>query len=267
MDDEEEDLDPQEAYYVALLDRFDFLRSMLSSPSYGPVEPLEAAVRSLPLDPTSRHWKHALLKSKPTPVLLTRLPQESVILGVEELEALFTTRNLEGGVRHKLGAWAWGLLGRCRDVSEMNSEEVSVVRGLGKKACALARCLQAGNFTANDNKEDAETAHETEVDTATAKAPIAEEASAQQDADAEKSAGADTALEDARENLLMVLGSDEVKSGMKSEREEIDRERDKAHVLEHVSEIHATLDMIITIVGECYGQRDLLNSRLAWEEL
>lgn len=266
MDDEEE-LDPQEAYYIALLDRFDDLRSMLSSPSYASAEPLEAAVRSLPLDPTSRHWKHALLKSKPTPVLLNRLPQESVILGVEELEALFTTRNLEGGVRHKLGAWAWGLLGRCRDVSEMNSEEVSVVRGLGKKACALSRSLQAGNFATNDNEEDAETGHGTEVDVATAKAPIAEEASAQQDADAEKSTGANATLEDARKNLLMVLGSDEVESGLKSNREEVNQEPDKSHVLQQVSEIHATLDMIITIVGECYGQRDLLNSRLAWEEL
>ena len=31
--------------------------------------------------------------------------------------------------------------------------------------------------------------------------------------------------------------------------------------------VHATLDMIVTIIGECYGQRDLLDGRLLWEEI
>ena len=31
--------------------------------------------------------------------------------------------------------------------------------------------------------------------------------------------------------------------------------------------IHATLDMIVTIVGEFYGQRDLLDGRLLWDEM
>lgn len=31
--------------------------------------------------------------------------------------------------------------------------------------------------------------------------------------------------------------------------------------------IHATLDMLITIIGEFYGQKDLLNGRLLWDEM
>ena len=31
--------------------------------------------------------------------------------------------------------------------------------------------------------------------------------------------------------------------------------------------IHATLDMLVTIIGECYGQRDLLDGRLLWDEM
>lgn len=31
--------------------------------------------------------------------------------------------------------------------------------------------------------------------------------------------------------------------------------------------IHATLAMLVTIVGEFYGQRDLLDGRLLWDEM
>lgn len=31
--------------------------------------------------------------------------------------------------------------------------------------------------------------------------------------------------------------------------------------------IHATLDILVTIIGELYGQRDLLNGRLLWDEM
>ena len=31
--------------------------------------------------------------------------------------------------------------------------------------------------------------------------------------------------------------------------------------------IHSTLDMLVTIIGEFYGQRDLLDGRLLWDEM
>ena len=33
------------------------------------------------------------------------------------------------------------------------------------------------------------------------------------------------------------------------------------------AEILATLDILVTIIGEFYGQRDLLDGRLLWDEM
>lgn len=200
----------------------------------------------------------------PTPLLLSSLPQESVIVGVEELEALFTEKNLQGGLRHRLGAWAWGLLGRCRDVGDMISEDVSILRGLGKKACALSRRLQAGSTAAKDDVELAEFGHEGEVNIDTAEGTDIEKTDTHVEVDAEAS---DNSLENARKDLLAVLASDGIGKDMNEGDRVIEEEKDRDLIMKQVSVIHATLDMIITIVGECYGQRDLLDSRLAWEEL
>ena len=31
--------------------------------------------------------------------------------------------------------------------------------------------------------------------------------------------------------------------------------------------VHATLDMLVTIIGKFYGQKDLLDGRLLWDEI
>lgn len=136
------DPDPQEAYYVALLHRFTALRIVLQS------QPPAAAVTaaSIPGDiiHTIRKWRWVLLHRQPAMALLSQLPQESVINGLAALESVLQRGELrkEGGQR--LGAWAWGLLAKCREVGQMGSEEVGVLRGLGKRAWWALREIRAG---------------------------------------------------------------------------------------------------------------------------
>ena len=276
------ELDPQQAYYTALLGRFEDLRVVCSAfPPSSSAQQLEPAVRSLLSNPKPRHWKHALLKSQPAPTLLCSLAQEYVIMGIEVLESLLTVRNLRGGVRHKLGVWAWGLLGRCRDVSEMDSEDVSVLRGLGKKACALLRRLRAGEAMHEIDGEGAEEGgeedgreEEAEVNGSEDNRP--ENADAEMDTEAadtahhidiETSQNAGVSLEEARTRLLSGLFAGDAAINRDPDRLAMQPGPETDAVEEQVSDAHATLDMIVTIVGECYGQRDLLDGRLAWEEL
>ena len=274
---EDEELDPQEAYYTALLERFEDLRkSLWASPPSSSAQELEAAVRPLLSNPKSRHWKHALLKSRPTTILLCSLPQEYVVAGIEVLEPLLTIRNLRGGVRHKLGWWAWGLLGRCRDVSEMDSEDVSVLRGLGKKACALLRRLRAGETMDEADEEEEEEKEHEEDDVDRTKDKGSEIAGAEMDVEVAATADeddtgishdADAPLEEARSRLLSgLLAGDNAATG-DPQNGAVEEGAEMDAVSEQVSDAHAMLDMIVTIVGECYGQRDLLDGRLAWEEL
>ena len=117
------------------------------------------------------------------------------------MEDLITLKKLRGETSQYVGAWAWGLLAKCRELECMTSEEVGVVRKLGQRAVFLLRRIAAGEL--NGIEHDAgEEAHVEETGAVT---------------DGET--------------------------------------------------IHATLDIIVTIVGECFGQRDLLDLRLTWEEM
>ena len=295
---EDSEIDSQEAYYMALLERFDGLRSTLATSPPSSAPQIDQAVRSLLGKPRPGPWKHALLKSQPTPVLLSILSQENTICGIEVLESLLTMKNMSRGVRHRLGAWAWGLLGRCRGVSEMDSEDVSVLRGLGKKACALLRRLQAGeelydgdeegeaqedfqningkegiNRHGNDDGENNAVHHGKLDETGGEDEKVPEDAMPEHDTHVNEIPGDQAAgdsqtdeisLEEARKRLLAGISSADQAPLGDSNGSPIQKE--SANFVQ-VSDAHATLDLIVTLVGECYGQRDLLDARLAWEEL
>ena len=48
---------------------------------------------------------------------------------------------------------------------------------------------------------------------------------------------------------------------------EVDGKRGLSESANEDATIHATLDMLVTIIGEFYGQRDLLDGRLLWDEM
>ena len=268
--------------------------------------------------------------------LLSQMPQETVMRGLSLLQKLLTTKNLAKS--KELGAWAWGLLARCRPVGEMGSEEVGILRSLGKRAVWVLRGMIAGRVDDAMADEEVEVDMEAELE-GNSMAELREmrpeegHGSFDEGGHAEEqesfpsahdrsgyldSTGADAlhelspaldalgtssidplgippgqfepnenmsngALLQGRQRFLASLpplplttapatpinGISEVsRSEPPPAGQELIPSMDKEgarHIDTHV--IHATLDMIITIVGKFYGQRDLLDGRLLWDEL
>ena len=167
--DADSDVDAQEAYYAALLARFSALRRALARsppPSANAAAQASDATIGNATQLAARQgaWSYVLRRVPPTARYLASLQQEDVIRGLGRLETLLARRTLmeeegDGGV---LGAWCWGLLGKCRDVGEMGSEEVAVLRELGKKALWVGRKMRLrimeprGNAPVDDDVEDRE---------------------------------------------------------------------------------------------------------------
>ena len=187
----------------------------------------------------------------------------------------------------RFGAWAWSVLGKCRDRSELGSEEIAVLRELGKRAVGLlvgirdktGRDYGASQDAAEEESEDLrksilpdEAVRETATDDSpeVANTPMHKESfnpngstSDEQDA-----AGLEAAKRRLKGALLSTddidSPSDGVVNGDHSDQRGIRTAQDKLDV---DRQTRITLDMIVTIVGEFYGQRDLLEFRDIWDEV
>ena len=299
---DEENLDPQEAYYVSLCDRFAILSSALRLTPHDSA----ASITSSAFNPSSRaSWRRFIVNMQPTSLILSHLRQEEVMHGLEVLETVLSTANLQ---RHKnIGVWAWGLLARCREVGEMGSEEVGVLRDLGKKAIAVVRGVSAGLYDHSENGEnearDEDSGEEGPECQANSKAdvdahadahvsespfPLNDSAATSRDdsphfVEAEKqlllkslTVGSPDELKIAETRSLGSQSAHAVESERDSGLEEAQKiagseppicNSGKQVDAEKSVQMHATLDMIITIVGELYGQKDLLPGRLLWDEM
>ena len=306
---QQEDQDPQEAYYASLCARFTGLTEMLQSP------PPRAAPDNTDVHYLDwrrpRMWRAKILKTAPTMVLLAQLTQESVICGLEVLESLLTLANLKGRRGKNVGAWAWGLLGRCREVGQMGSEEVGVLRNLGKQSVWLLRRISAGEVIGEAIDEtDEEVGEEDEEDGEGEEERVGEGADCLDVVDADDdyspyidpvttavlghdgnndahpiATTSDADLAKAKQRIINSLGKNQAPSdttetnasngdGVESPTLTypatelgVDIEEDLEGRAHDKATIHATLDMLITIIGEFYGQRDLLDGRLLWDEM
>lgn len=140
---EEEDLDPQECYYESLLARFVNLSKLLSSPPPNPVLARLSCMNGPELALANwSEWRQHILYIPPTSATLSKVDQKGVILALRVLEASLSWKNLQKS--KYIGAWAWSLLAKCREVGMMPSEEVAVLRDLGKRARNLVHELHTG---------------------------------------------------------------------------------------------------------------------------
>ena len=334
--DSEEETDPQEAYYDSLIKRFLSHRCILqSSPPLANSEARNAAAEiasSLEGAPFKIR-RHTLLYKAPSMRVLAQLQQETVLQALQMVESILTARNLlEKSKRVQLGAWCWGLLGKCREMGEMVSEEVAVLRNLGKKALALWRTMRQGlegNFEeTEENYLDEEDGDEDEARQDEHTHFLGEEATksiikqdlgpshskpkllrdaASEDGEILSSSKepddkeltlvstqiAGTSLDDiertstarlnsridpiekAKGKLIARLQAQSPRSPNTPSNDEGEHQiqgetRQPLHRSPDVEwdaiEAFATLDMIVTIIGESYGQRDLLDRREVWGE-
>ena len=237
-----EDRDPQEIYYEALRARFIVLRGQLRlPPPLNTHNDHSATLMLASLDEASNAKLHyTILYTAPSMKILARMQQESIMRCLRYTERLLQKKNvLREGSGKNLGAWCWGLLAQCREVGEMTSEDVSVLRQLGKKAVILGRKLRSqGQEDEEEDEDEPQEEHEDEKE--------GEEPMGERELDDEPND-----LELAKQKLLQKLHPP-VDHGLDCEDES------------SAFRASSTLDVIITIVGMMYGQRDLLDARAAW---
>jgi hypothetical protein len=222
-------------------------------------------------------------------VQLACMDTESVLEVVKILTGTMAqiARSRSGYKVLRFGAWVWGVLGKCRDRTELGSEEIAVLRELGKRAVRLlmgtrdktGKAPGAGQEASEREGEGARTS--TLPDQIVAEiAP--EDSQAGYDSSIQKE-GLDpngstsneqdsAALEAAKKRLKgSFLSTDDIESpsaaaanGEIDNATGINATEDKLDVDQ---QIRITLDMIVTIIGDFYGQRDLLEFRDIWEEV
>jgi hypothetical protein len=245
----------------------------------------------------------------PNPDRLTVL-QQTIIL--QMLKAAIRDLKRRRNVSKRYSEWIWGLLCALGDVYTLDSDAVSIVRELGKKAVWVGIGYIGANeadataaYEANEDADDKEIEDETFDDD-------------QRDEIDQSSEGVDTiapsiALQQSRvDNQQLPRNytqgrrrntsspeppNQEVQSlaqefvAMETTDSNLDVEAASDHPLNKItsrplvsqedkiqglssktqdfpdSNTRATIDMIITIAGEMYGQRDLLEFRSVWEGL
>ncbi|KAL9012440.1 MAG: hypothetical protein Q9173_002790 [Seirophora scorigena] len=297
--DADGDTDPQEAYYTSLLAQFETLSPFLRSPSSSQPSPSTSATATVLTSAPTKKWRTTLLYTPPTTALLAQLPQETIINGIAALEKHLDWRMLERGPY--VGLWAWGLLARCRSAGMMGSEEVGVLRDLGKKARGLVRGLRAGYGSVGEveetdgvgdgaNDEGSEDTGENEMFGETVMMDDAEdnafnhpESDLARDTDRQAAPNEEDDMANAKLRLLATLQRTHPSTTTSSSNAPRSRTGDDAqpppqentheaattataNEIPLTTRIAATLDMIITVVGEEYGQRDLLDGRMVWGE-
>jgi regulator of vacuolar morphogenesis len=186
----------------------------------------------------------------------------------------------------RFGAWVWGVLGKCRDRTELGSEEIAILRELGKRAVKLVGGIREKASEANnDSQELLEQEDEHSQDSLVPDEPAADIA-AQNTGDAEfnipngdygldepaKDERGAAELEEAKKRLTgYFLSPVDVQSpsaaavsGHAHDPLGVNTAQDEVDVGQ---QIRVILDMILTVVGHFYGQRDLLEFRDIWGEV
>lgn len=272
----------QLTYYNLLHHRFLLLRSIMKCTP--PPTVIAALDDSHPIS-LPRHsknarkeWRRLLLAVDPQTVQLACMDMESV-LGVLGTMARLMSENVKNGDAERvrrIGAWAWGLLGKCRDVGQMGTEEVGEIRDLGKRAVKILgkmredersrAVVQTQAQAHGDEQESEDDENNPDDDDYVPEDPgIA----------AGATDGADQEMQDVGpEDLTNELETAKARLQARIQGEQVDESSNASEQLAEtgdspsdlIMQTRAMLDMIITVVGEYYGQKDLLQARENWED-
>ncbi len=332
-EDEESVKDRQLMYFDSILTRYETLRAQLQQ------TPPADAVRRLDEDhPThlgrlntqvARWWKWKLRTVDPVPAQIASM-DKSTVLRLLGLMTGGTILKRGNDVEMGVSRWAWSLLARLPERGELTSEEIGVVRELGKKAILVSMGLKAEQSWEEGMKE-VEAGFDSDVEEEEVSDVVNDEEiqlddkeeSDIEDDDVEQTehliepsirqiirdqneliggplesiaqstkdatigpklphSNRDTSVEvedrapelDSRQDIPEDLAA--AKARMLKALSNSTEEDDAAVASEEASRdartesrrlnTRATVDMIITIAGEVYGQRDLLEFRGAWSE-
>lgn len=282
----------QDAFYNYLETRFESLRRNLRAPpSVQAVQTLDDQHPiSLPFGNrmADKEWKYHLLNTTPLPAQLASLDTPSILRLLKLVEGqLENCRNTN--IPKNLGLWAWSLLAKLDDVGLLQTREVSVVRDLAKMAIWVRMMHhKAKHGRSNDpdyehidnypdenaaqheegevvgDQADATEAGAQEVESveAAVEAQIREEIASEQDAQG------DAAMDlDSENRLLDAIAAKkrELKLQAEAEAKEAEAKKDEKQQDFPDTNTCVTIDMLVTVASEFYGQKDLLVGRLPWD--
>lgn len=239
-------------YYESLLAQFALTRATLNC-----VPPVEAIAQLTSSQPISfpaetknarTTWLRCLKTQHPHPVQISCMDADSVMqllrLITLKLRGLYQVDEVEKIER--INAWVWAMLGKCQDRGMLGSEEMADLRYFAQKAANVREWLQAKSrpkFQPENTSDSEEEEDEDEV-----------EMNMTSDIRAAKQrilADLDDSLTSTESQAINLKGNDAVSS----------EERSTLLIKKRVA-----LDMVITVVGELYGQRDLLDLRAKWAD-
>lgn len=191
-------------------------------------------------------WDEQISQKSPHPVQLACMDASSVF----EVIRLMTRRlghyvqRGDGESTRRVGAWTWALLGRCPERGQLGSEEISDLRAFAQRARDVVHQMQnkspvSGQVVLGDDNDDEDMntdIEEIEMDAGLGNDPI-------------NVLGAKLASMDRDDQPLI---------------DDIKKRTNLKGVLDVAAERRMLVDMVLTVVGEVYGQRDLLELRRPW---
>lgn len=271
-------VDADTAFHASLLARFTAHRLALrqqASPTPRPMQNLSS-------------WQTGILSKPPLPKQLANMDYDSTFAMLGIVTELVQRKQVCTVAEMKrLGSWVWSLLAKVEELGTLSSEEVSIVREVGKSAVQVIKRRILGDvddeedvvavsaYIDNDDRGysgdgDAEELGEIPagpkaIDKESVAANTTETASdpQQNGNNGAEDDGKDEDIEAARARLLRSLNADEGTGKHNppkdAEAQAVANEPDTEE--ERTKQQDALLDMIFTIVGEAFGQRDLLAAR------
>jgi len=254
--------------YDLLRHRFRLLRSTLRCTP--PATAIAALDDSHPISLPRHHeaarkeWRRLILSVDPHMAQLACMDSDSVVgaLGIVARELSDVVRGGDVESIRRMGAWVWGILGKCREVGELTTREVGVIRDLGKRAARICEKIQEANSqyyfdgTDSDIGEDIQTRNTTPQGDSGQEMMQQAETADTGDSDMPDATKESDDLEAAKARLQAQLRDD-----VDTKSTDDTSEGEKTYVAQQTN---AMLDMILTVVGEFFGQRDLLKARQIW---
>lgn len=222
----------KDAYTEVLKRRFSAMRARLrTEPLVGETEPQPDTRKPVPQPNGGKKAYEECVEMvqnmPPSPAQLQALDQEDTLSMLELIQKHCFKRGET--LRPSTSAWIWALLAKLDDVGTMNNDEVFVLRDLGKRALVI-------QISFNDAAMAAQLEEISRVEAAC------------------ESDEANTSQHEGQDTETTAAGTAKTDTAGSSVTQMLDPENTLA-----------TLDMIVTIVGEFFGQRDLLESRKSWD--
>lgn len=290
--------EPIEACYAGIQRRFLTLRTQLSETPPRYVLERLGRDQGCHMGGSARDWQSwrwRIKNSNPEAAQLAGMGKSTVLkvlrvvmreFGVDV--TLGKEKKKKNLVSSRMSRWTWGLLARLPERGELSSEEVGIVRDLGKRAVWVGVRVKGVHdvekFDAADEEGEEDDAEvlDTVVDLGDDIVAATEDVDDIGDDDAAapidtEDAALEEDLEVAKARMLAQLVEpslpqvevnveEEIPPLEEAPISEVELEADADPETEEslIANTRVTVDTVLTIVGELYGQRDLLEFREGW---